>query len=281
MNAAVLRARPRLFPGFGLTLGFTTLYMSLLVLLPLAALVARASGLGWDGLVQVLRDPRVWASLRLSFGASLIAAGVNGIFGLLLAWCLARYRFPGRRLVDAAVDLPFALPTAVSGIALTAVYAPTGWIGRFLDPLGIRVAFTPLGVILALVFVGLPFVVRAVEPALRDLGKEMEEAAESLGAGRWQTFVRVILPAVGPAVMTGSILAFARALGEYGSIVFISGNLPMRTEIAPVLIMAKLEQFDYAGAAAMAVVMLACSLFMLLAVRTLERRLAGPQAREE
>jgi len=281
VNAAVLRARPRLFPGFGLTLGFTTLYMSLLVLLPLAALVARASGLGWDGLVQVLRDPRVWASLRLSFGASLIAAGVNGIFGLLLAWCLARYRFPGRRLVDAAVDLPFALPTAVSGIALTAVYAPTGWIGRFLDPLGIRVAFTPLGVILALVFVGLPFVVRAVEPALRDLGKEMEEAAESLGAGRWQTFVRVILPAVGPAVMTGSILAFARALGEYGSIVFISGNLPMRTEIAPVLIMAKLEQFDYAGAAAMAVVMLACSLFMLLAVRTLERRLAGPQAREE
>ncbi|HEY8531335.1 MAG TPA: sulfate ABC transporter permease subunit CysT [Limnochorda sp.] len=277
----MLRARPRLFPGFGLTLGFTTLYMSLLVLLPLAALVARASGLGWDGLVQVLRDPRVWASLRLSFGASLIAAGVNGIFGLLLAWCLARYRFPGRRLVDAAVDLPFALPTAVSGIALTAVYAPTGWIGRFLDPLGIRVAFTPLGVILALVFVGLPFVVRAVEPALRDLGKEMEEAAESLGAGRWQTFVRVILPAVGPAVMTGSILAFARALGEYGSIVFISGNLPMRTEIAPVLIMAKLEQFDYAGAAAMAVVMLACSLFMLLAVRTLERRLAGPQAREE
>lgn len=272
---------PRLFPGFGLSLGFTTLYISLLVLLPLAALVARASGLGWSEIFQVVGDPRVVASLKLSFGASLAAAGVNGVFGLLLAWCLTRYRFPGRRLVDAAVDLPFALPTAVSGIALTAVYTPTGWIGRLLDPLGLRVAFTPLGVVLALVFVGLPFVVRTVEPALHDLGKEMEEAAESLGAGRWQTFRRVILPAVGPAVMTGSILAFARALGEYGSIVFISGNLPMRTEITPVLIMAKLEQFDYGGAAAIAVVMLVFSLTMLLAVRLLERKLNGAQTREE
>lgn len=277
----MLGTRPRLFPGFGLSLGFTTLYISLLVLLPLAALLARAAGLGWGEMVQVVRDPRVLASLKLSFGASVVAAGVNGLFGILLAWCLTRYRFPGRRLVDAAVDLPFALPTAVSGIALTAVYAPTGWIGRYLEALGLRVAFTPLGVILALVFVGLPFVVRTVEPALHDLGKEMEEAAESLGAGRWQTFRRVILPAVTPAVMTGSILAFARALGEYGSIVFISGNLPMRTEITPVLIMAKLEQFDYAGAAAIAVVMLAFSLAILLTVRLLERRLVGARAREE
>lgn len=277
----MLGTRPRLFPGFGLSLGFTTLYISLLVLLPLAALLARAAGLGWGEMVQVVRDPRVLASLKLSFGASVVAAGVNGLFGILLAWCLTRYRFPGRRLVDAAVDLPFALPTAVSGIALTAVYAPTGWIGRYLEALGLRVAFTPLGVILALVFVGLPFVVRTVEPALHDLGKEMEEAAESLGAGRWQTFRRVILPAVTPAVMTGSILAFARALGEYGSIVFISGNLPMRTEITPVLIMAKLEQFDYAGAAAIAVVMLAFSLAILLTVRLLERRLVGARVREE
>lgn len=277
----MLGTRPRLFPGFGLSLGFTTLYISLLVLLPLAALLARAAGLGWGEMVQVVGDPRVLASLKLSFGASVVAAGVNGLFGILLAWCLTRYRFPGRRLVDAAVDLPFALPTAVSGIALTAVYAPTGWIGRYLEALGLRVAFTPLGVILALVFVGLPFVVRTVEPALHDLGKEMEEAAESLGAGRWQTFRRVILPAVTPAVMTGSILAFARALGEYGSIVFISGNLPMRTEITPVLIMAKLEQFDYAGAAAIAVVMLAFSLAILLTVRLLERRLVGARVREE
>ena len=249
-------ARPRLFPGFGLSLGVTTLYLSLVVLLPLAALILRAAGLGWQ---EVARQV---------------------VFGLLLAWCLARYPFPGRRLVDAAVDLPFALPTAVSGIALTAVYAPTGWVGRFLDGLGLRVAFTPLGVVLALVFVGLPFVVRTVEPALRDLGRELEEAAESLGAGRWQTFGRVILPAIAPAVLTGATLAFARALGEYGSIVFISGNLPYRTEITPVLIMAKLEQFDYAGAAAIAVVMLAGSLVLLLAARVLETRLAGARGHE-
>lgn len=273
-------ARPRLFPGFGLSLGVTTLYLSLVVLLPLAALILRAAGLGWQEVARQVSDPRVLASLKLSFGASLATAGLNGVFGLLLAWCLARYPFPGRRLVDAAVDLPFALPTAVSGIALTAVYAPTGWVGRFLDGLGLRVAFTPLGVVLALVFVGLPFVVRTVEPALRDLGRELEEAAESLGAGRWQTFGRVILPAIAPAVLTGATLAFARALGEYGSIVFISGNLPYRTEITPVLIMAKLEQFDYAGAAAIAVVMLAGSLVLLLAARVLETRLAGARGHE-
>lgn len=266
-----MRRKPRLFPGFGLSLGFTSLYLSLLVLVPVSALLSRAAGLEPGDFLRTVTAPRVLAAFRLSLGASLAAAGVNVVFGVLLAWSLTRYRFPGRRLVDAVVDLPFALPTAVSGIALTSVYARTGWIGRYLDAVGIQVAFTPLGVVLALVFVGLPFVVRTVQPALEDLGREMEEAAASLGAGPWQAFRRVSLPAIAPAVITGATLAFARALGEYGSIVFISGNLPMRTEIVPLLIMARLEQFDYAGAAALASVMLLASLVVLFTVSLMQR----------
>jgi len=266
----VSKARRGVLPGFGLSTGFTILYLSLVVLVPLSTVVLKASTLSWDRFVRVVASPRALASYRLSLGASLGAAALNVALGLLVAWVLARYRFPGRALVDAAVDLPFALPTAVSGIALTAVYARSGWVGRLLAPLGIEIAFAPLGVLVALTFIGLPFVIRTVQPVLEELPAEVEEAAALLGATRWQTFVRVILPGVAPALVTGFALAFARALGEYGSVVFISGNMPLRTEIAPLLIMTKLEQFDYAGATAIASVLLAASFLVLLAVNRLQ-----------
>jgi sulfate transport system permease protein len=258
-------------PGFGLTLGYTLAYLSLIVLIPLAALLLRPVELGLDGFWAAVTEPRVLASLRLSFGGALIAAAVNAVFGLLIAWVLVRYSFPGKRVIDAIIDLPFALPTAVAGIALTALYAPNGWIGAPLDALGIRAAFTPLGVVLALIFVGLPFVVRTVQPVLQDLEVEIEEAAWSLGATRLQTFQRVILPLLMPALLTGFALAFARAVGEYGSVIFIAGNMPMVSEIAPLLIVIKLEQFDYAGAAAIGVVMLLASFVMLLAINLTQR----------
>jgi len=242
------------------------------VLVPLSATVAKTLSLSWDGFWAAVTAPRVLASYRLSFGASLLAALVNAVFGLIVAWVLVRYRFPGKRLVDALVDLPFALPTAVAGIALTAIYAKSGWIGSVLEPLGIRVAFTPLGVLVALVFIGLPFVVRTVQPVLEDLEPELEEAAATLGAGRWQTFARVILPALRPALATGFALAFARAVGEYGSVIFIAGNMPMVSEITPLIIITKLEQYDYAGATAIAVVMLAVSFALLIAINSLQWR---------
>jgi sulfate/thiosulfate transport system permease protein len=267
----VARRRDRgVLPGFGLSTGFTVLYLCLVVLVPLSTLAFRSSTLSWSDAWRVVASPRALASYRLSFGASLAAAAVNVVFGVLVAWVLARYRFLGRSLVDAVVDLPFALPTAVSGIALTAVYAPNGAIGGLLKPLGVDAAFSRLGVVIALTFIGLPFVIRTVQPVLEDLDVELEEAAAVLGADRWQTFLRVILPAVLPATLTGFALAFARALGEYGSVVFISGNMPLRTEIAPLLIMTRLEQFDYAGAAAIAMVLLGASFALLLAINRLQ-----------
>ena len=258
--------RARVLPGFGLTLGFTLSYLGLIVLVPLAAIVARGTELGWDGFWTTITTRRVLASFRLSLTSAVAAAGLSVILGLLIGWVLARYRFPGRRVVDALVDLPFALPTAVAGIALTTLYAPQGWIGALLAPLGLQVAFTQLGIIVALTFVGFPFVVRSVQPVLEALEVEQEEAAVSLGAGRWQTFARVLLPAVRPALLTGFTLAFARAVGEYGSVVFIAGNMPLRTEIAPLLIMTKLEQFDYPGAAAVATALLVLSFALLVGV---------------
>ena len=263
--------RPSVLPGFGLTLGFAVAYLSIIVLLPLSALVLRPSTLGLDGFLAVLTDARVLAALRLSFGAAFIAALVNAFFGLIVAWILVRYDFPGKRIVDALVDLPFALPTAVAGIALATIYAPNGWIGSLVAPLGIKIAFTPLGVLLALIFIGLPFVVRSLQPVLQDLDKEVEEAAVSLGANRGQTFRLVILPAVMPALLTGFALAFARAVGEYGSVIFIAGNMPLVSEIAPLLIVIKLEQFDYAGAAAIGVIMLAASFLILLIINLVQR----------
>lgn len=262
--------RSKVIPGFRLTLGFTMLYLVLLVLIPLSGTFAKTFTLSWADFVAAVTSPRVLASYRLSFGASLVAALINGVFGFLVAWVLVRYRFPGRKLLDAVVDLPFALPTAVAGIALTAVYAENGWIGSMLKPLGIKVAFTPLGVTIALIFIGLPFVVRTVQPVLEDLDHELEEAAASLGATRWQTFTRVLLPMLGPSLLTGATMAFARAVGEYGSVVFISGNMPMKTEITPLLIITKLEQYDYAGATAIAVVMLLVSFVLLLAINFLQ-----------
>jgi sulfate transport system permease protein len=260
-----------ILPGFGLAMGFTLLYLSLIVLIPIAALFLRTTALSWDQFWTTVTAPRVVASYKLSFGASLVAALINASFGLLVTWVLVRYSFPGKRIVDALVDLPFALPTAVAGISLTSIFAKTGWIGQYLEPLGIQVAFTPLGVIVALTFIGLPFVVRTVQPVLEDLDAEIEEAAASLGASRWQTFTRVILPVLFPALLTGFALAFARALGEYGSVVFISGNLPMRTEITPLLIITKLEQYDYAGATAVAVVMLVVSFLLMLLINLVQR----------
>lgn len=257
-------------PGFGLALGFTLTYLGLVVLLPLSTTFVRSAGMGWGSFWEAVTSPRVLASYRLSFVASLLGAAVNSVFGVLAAWVLVRYKFPGRRLMDALVDLPFALPTAVAGIALTTLYAPNGWIGSWLAPLGIQVAYAPLGVMLALTFIGLPFVVRTVQPVLQDLEVDVEEAAASLGATRGQIFWRVILPMLGPAILTGFALAFARAIGEYGSVVFIAGNMPMKTEIAPLLIMTKLEQFDYAGATAIAVVMLVTSFVLLLAINVLQ-----------
>jgi len=257
-------------PGFGLTLGYALLYLSLIVLIPLAALFAKTTTMTWSDFWGTVSDARVLASYKLTFGASLMAAMINAVFGFVVAWSLVRYRFPGKKLLDALVDLPFALPTAVSGIALTAIYAQNGWIGQWLAPLGVQVAFTPLGVMIALTFIGLPFVVRTLQPALEDLDAETEEAAASLGASRWSTWRRVILPAVFPALLTGFALAFARALGEYGSVVFISGNMPMRTEITSLLIITKLEQYDYAGATAIAVVTLLASFVILLVINLLQ-----------
>ncbi|QDV75723.1 sulfate ABC transporter permease subunit CysT [Botrimarina mediterranea] len=258
-------------PGFRLTVGYTVLYLSLIVLLPLVALFLKAAGLGWNDFIAAAFNPRVMASYWLTFGTAFIAAVINAAFGLAVAWTLVRYRFPGRRLIDALVDLPFALPTAVSGIALTAVYSQNGWIGQWLEPLGIKVAFTSTGIVVALVFIGLPFVVRTLQPALEDLEREVEEAAASLGATPIQTFIRVTLPAILPALLTGFALAFARAIGEYGSVVFISGNMPMKTEVTSLLIVTKLEQYDAAGAAAIAVVMLAVSFTLLLGINLLQR----------
>jgi sulfate transport system permease protein len=262
--------RASVIPGFGPSLGYTLTYLSLIVLIPLAALFLKTATFSWDQFLAQVTAPRVLAAYRLSLWASAVAALANGVFGLLLAWVLVRYPFPGRRFVDALVDLPFALPTAVAGIALTAVYAENGWIGAPLKALGLKVAFTPLGIVTALTFIGLPFVVRTVQPVLRDLGPELEEAAATLGADRWQTFRRVVFPALLPCVITGVALAFARALGEYGSVVFISGNMPLRTEIAPLLIVTKLQQFDYAGATAVAVVLLVGSFILLLAINLLQ-----------
>jgi sulfate/thiosulfate transport system permease protein len=264
------RTKRSVLPGFGLTMGYTVLYLSLVVLIPLAALVIKSASLGWDGFWTAAWTPRVVASYKLTILTSLIAAVINAFFGFLVAWSLVRYTIPGKKFVDAMIDLPFALPTAVSGIALTTVYSQNGWIGRFLEPLGIKVAFTPLGIVIALVFIGLPFVVRTLQPAIEEIDRETEEAAASLGATRWRTFWRVIFPAVLPALLTGFALSFARALGEYGSVVFISGNMPMKTEIASLLIITKLEQFDYAGATAIATMMLAASFIMLLAINLVQ-----------
>lgn len=259
-----------ILPGFGLTLGFTVTYLSLIVLIPLSAIFLMSARLGWAGFWATVTDPRVVASYKLTFGASFVGALINAVFGFIVAWTLVRYRFPGKRVVDALVDLPFALPTAVSGIALTTIYSQNGWIGQYLDKWGIKAAYSPLGVVIALTFIGLPFVVRTLQPALEDLDAEYEEAAGSLGASRLQVFRRVILPTVMPAFLTGFTLAFARALGEYGSVVFISGNMPMRTEITSLLIMTKLEQFDYAGATAIAVSMLVFSFLALLAINGIQ-----------
>jgi sulfate transport system permease protein len=261
---------PSALPGFGLTLGFTLFYLSVIVLLPLAALVARPWSLGLHGLLAVIETPRALAALRVSFGTALIAAAINAVFGLIVAWVMVRYRFPAKRFVDALIDLPFALPTAVAGIALTALYAPNGWIGSLLAAIGVKVAFTPLGIIVALTFIGLPFIVRTLEPVLEELDREHEEAAATLGATRAQVFLRVLLPALAPALVTGSALAFARGVGEYGSVIFIAGNIPMVSEIAPLLIVIKLEQYDYAGAAAIGVAMLTISFLMLLAINLLQ-----------
>jgi sulfate transport system permease protein len=259
-------------PGFGLTLGFTIIYLTVLVLIPLGGLILKTTEMTWAQFVSAVTGPRALAAYKLSFGAALAGALINVCFGLLVAWVLARYRFPGKSLVDALVDVPFALPTAVAGIALTAIYSENGPIGRHLVPHGIEVAFTPLGVIVALTFVGLPFVVRTVQPVLLDLDPAVEEAAAVLGAGRLRTFFTVVLPTVVPALLTGFALAFARALGEYGSVVFISGNMPLRTEIVPLLIVTKLEQYDYTGATAIAVVMLATSFLVLLVINALQTR---------
>ncbi len=266
----MVNKKSSVLPGFKLTLGYTLLYLSLIVLIPLACTIWKTSALTWDQFWHTVTAPRVLASYRLSFGASFLAALTNLFFGLLVAWVLVRYQFWGKRFVDALVDLPFALPTAVAGIALTAVYAPHGWIGRWLEPLGIQVAFTRLGVFVALTFIGLPFIVRTVQPVLEDFDLEIEESAASLGANRWQTFWRVTLPMLRPALLTGFTLAFARALGEYGSVVFISGNMPMKTEITPLLIYTKLEEFDYPGATAIAVAMLVASFVLLLTINFLQ-----------
>ncbi len=273
------RAGPRsVLPGFNLTLGYSVLYLSLIVLIPLAALVFKTSTMTLEHFWNSVASPRVLASYRLTFGASLLAAVVNTVFGLVIAWVLVRYDFFGRKIIDALVDLPFALPTAVAGIALAALYAPNGWLGQWFEPFGIKVAFTPIGVVIALIFIGLPFVVRTVQPVLADVERELEEAAMSLGASRWQIFRHVILPAILPALLTGFTLAFARAIGEYGSVIFIAGNMPMVSEITPLLIITKLEQYDYTGATAIAVTMLFFSFLLLLAINGLQgwqRRRSG------
>ncbi|MGY3230834.1 sulfate transport system permease protein [Luteibacter sp. HA06] len=263
--------RRRVLPGFGLSLGFTVTYLGLIVLLPLAALAWKASDVGAAGIMKLFSSPRTLAALKLSFGGALLAAAINVIVGLMVTWALVRYRFPGRRILDALIDLPFALPTAVAGIALTAIYAPNGWLGQWLVPLGVKVAYTPLGVLLAMIFVGFPFVVRTLQPVLQSLEQDVEDAAESLGATGLQTFVRVVLPVLVPTLLTGFALALARAVGEYGSVIFIAGNIPLRSEIAPLLIVQRLDEFDYATAAALGVVMLAFSLVLLILVSALQR----------
>jgi sulfate transport system permease protein len=273
MSAVLAWARPRrsVLPGFGPAMGYTLFYLSLIVLIPLAALALKTSTMTWDAFWTTVTDPRVVASYRLSFGASLIAALINLVAGVIVAWVLVRYDFPGKRLVDAFVDLPFALPTAVAGIALTALYAPNGWLGAPLATLGIKVAFTPLGVLIALIFIGLPFVVRTVQPVLEDLDRELEEAAASLGASRLQAFIKVVLPLLLPAILTGFVLALSRAIGEFGSVIFIAGNMPFVSEIAPLIIITKLEQYDYAGATAIATVMLLISFALILVVNLLQK----------
>lgn len=274
-----LSRRRSIIPGFGLTFGFSLVWLSLIVLIPLSAVFIRTMGMGWSEFVAVGLSERALAAYRLSFGAAAIAAAVNVVFGLLIAWVLVRYEFAGKGVVNAFIDLPFALPTAVAGIALTALYAPNGWVGQYLEPLGVKVAFTPIGVVIALIFVGLPFVVRTVEPVLSDLGKDVEEAAATLGANRRQTFLRVILPAIAPALITGFAMAFARGVGEYGSVIFIAGNMPYVSEIAPLLIVTQLEQFAYSGATAIATVMLIASFAVLLFINLLQfwsrRRMNG------
>lgn len=257
-------------PGFGITMGLSLMYLSLLVFIPIAMVFLNSSQLGWGKFMEIVLSPRVLASLKVSFGASFLAATVNTVFGLLLAWVLERYTFPGKRIVDGLIDLPFALPTAVAGISLTTLYAPNGWIGRLFEPLGLKIAYTPLGITIALIFISLPFVVRTVQPVLQGMDREVEEAAACLGATRFQTFRKVILPVLLPAVITGFALAFARSLGEYGSVVFISGNMPMYTEITPLLIRTKLEQYDYAGGTAIAAVMLVISFLMLLVINLIQ-----------
>ena len=265
-----LRKRKSVLPGFRLTLGYTILYLCLIVIVPLVTLPVRVYSLGWPAFWETVTDPRVVASCKLSVGAAIAAASINAVFGLLAAWVLTRYRFPGQRLIDALIDLPFALPTAVAGITLTTLFAQNGWIGRYLEPYGIKVAFTPLGITVALVFIGLPFVVRTLQPVIDDLDSELEEAATSLGATRWQVLTRIVLPYLFPAWLTGFALSFARAVGEYGSVVFIAGNMPMRTEIAPLLIITKLEQYDYARATAIALVMLLISFTLLLGINAIQ-----------
>ncbi|MCK9862378.1 MULTISPECIES: sulfate ABC transporter permease subunit CysT [unclassified Paenibacillus] len=267
------RKSKNVLPGFGLSMGFTIAYLSLIVLIPLAGVFVKTTGLSWNEFWAIITNPRVIASYRISFTTSFFAALTNLVFGLLVAWVLVRYRFPGKKIIDSLVDLPFALPTAVAGIALTAIYAPNGWVGSILAPLGLKVAYTQLGITIALIFIGIPFVVRTVQPVLQDFEKETEEAAVMLGAYRLRTFWKVILPELMPALLTGFALAFARGIGEYGSVVFISGNMPMRTEIAPLLIMSKLEQFDYKGATAIALVMLIVSFLLLLLINFMQWRI--------
>lgn len=275
------RGAKRVLPGFGLTLGYTLFYLSIIVLIPLSALIFKTFELSWPQFWEAVSSPRVVASYKLTFGTSFIAACVNLVFGLLIAWVLVRYKFPGKKIVDALVDLPFALPTAVAGISLTALLAGNGWVGQYLEPLGVQLAFNPNGIVIALIFIGLPFVVRTVQPVLEDSEKELEEAATSLGASRWQIFYKVILPSILPALMTGFAMAFARAVGEYGSVIFIAGNMPMVSEITPLIIIGKLEQYDYAGATAVAVVMLVISFVLLLVINALQawqRRHTGTPA---
>ncbi len=276
-SVSLRRRNPSALPGFGLTLGFVLFYLSALVLIPLIALFLKPLSLGISGFWHLVSDPRVLAALRLSFGTAALAAAINAVFGLIVAWVLTRYRFPGRRLLDALVDLPFALPTAVAGIALSALYAPNGWLGAPLAEMGIKVSYTPLGVLVALTFIGLPFVVRTVQPVLADLSGEAEEAAATLGASRLQTIGRVLLPALSPSLITGATLAFARGVGEYGSVIFIAGNIPAVSEIAPLLIVIKLEQFDYQGAAAIGAIMVAASFLIVLALNLLQNWAARRQ----
>jgi sulfate/thiosulfate transport system permease protein len=262
--------KPSVLPGFGITLGFSLVYLTLIVLIPLSALVLRSATLGWTEFISVLHDERVILALILSFGTAFAAALINVVFGVIVAWVLVRYKFPGKRIIDAIVDLPFALPTAVAGIALTALYAPNGWIGQILRPLGIKIAFTPIGIIIALIFVGLPFIVRTVQPVMEEIDREVEEASATLGATRWQTISKVLAPGLAPAILTGFALAFARGVGEYGSVIFIAGNVPYLTEIAPLLIVIKLEEFDYVGATAIATIMLIISFAMLFVINLIQ-----------